>query len=360
MGNDGNRRLNTVISAINTSKQVVKVLIEFFGIDGKPLSLPFANANGGFAGEFAWAAGDLDPGVEAGPSLLFHSEAAKFGWARISFDTPGALVVSTFVTTQEFSRLGVFVHKSGVPVFSPVEIGIENSPSSKLTWLGIVNPGDQGMELALTARRSDGTTACEARLEVGPGQMIWKTAQSLVPCQRTGSPNYTLHIEPLDGDAIIQSYYDYGNLLYAAAPVHDVTPEEVEAMSAERLTAAVTSAAAATVCRPTFDPNGLRLTSEEQVFEVTVDFSGCNSEQMWILRKATSGSTWFSLLDGQNREVASITGTGTATFRIKVDEAPACRYSGSRKGTIYLSNYTKGKAGTIIAIYQFTQPIPKL
>jgi len=91
-----------------------------------------------------------------------------------------------------------------------------------------------------------------------------------------------------------------------------------------------------------------------------MDFSRCNPDQTWILRKATSGSTWFTLVDERGRSVASITGKGSVTFTIKIDAAAARRYSGTRTGSVYLSSFSNGRAGITIALYQFTQPIPKL
>jgi len=168
---------------------------------------------------------------------------------------PGALAVSSFYSSQDFTRTGLVVHKSSDPVLGPVEIGIENSPATKSTWLSIVNPGDDTLELALTARRGDGSKACDTKIKINPGQMIWKTAQSLMPCQRAGSPNYTLHIDPLDGEAVIHAYYDYGNLLFATAPVHEVIAEEVESpMGQAAVTKSAVREASSAPCRPVFDP----------------------------------------------------------------------------------------------------------
>jgi hypothetical protein len=225
-GVSGSQRYHTVLSLVNSSGREISVLAEFFALDGSPLSLPFHDQNGAFSGFYASASGTLPAGVAAGPSLMQSFNALQAGWVRITTDTPNGLFADSFVSVQDTFRTGVFVHSGSRTVSYPVEIGIENSPSSKKTWIGIVNPTSNPVRVALTPRTNTGSNACATfTVLLPPGQEIWRTAQSLVTCVPSGAPAYTLRLEPLDGEVVVQAYYDYANLLYATAPVHEVAAD---------------------------------------------------------------------------------------------------------------------------------------
>ena len=89
-----------------------------------------------------------------------------------------------------------------------------------------MNPTDAPVKVALTPRQLDGAGACSPiQMVLKPGQQVWRTAQSMVSCIRPGAPNYTLNIKGVDGAVLVQSYYDYGNFIYATSPVLDVLPQ---------------------------------------------------------------------------------------------------------------------------------------
>jgi len=364
IGTENGRRYVPAISAINTSDQPVEVMFEIFGADGKPMMVPFRDANGRLSGTSSTAYGTIPPGAEAGPSLATDlNDRVRFGWIRISSDQPEALRFSNFMTVVEGTRWGVFTQPSVLPSFLPREIGIENSPSSKQTWISIVNPSEESVSLELTARRGDGTSPCKAlALKLGPGQQIWKTAQSLMAsCIRSGMPNYTLHVEAIDGEVVTQAYYDYGNLIFATAIVHEIDSLGVDngMNQAENVAKEISLApqAAVKTCAPRLDPMKPKLSSSNQEFVLSIDFGECNPEQKWLLK---ASAKWFTVVDDQSREVAALAGSGDARVTIQVDAADPRRSGGNRYGYLYVYAFENGRQGKLLARYSFSQPVLKL
>lgn len=281
MGADGARRYVPAIAITNNSASSIDVVLEF-GRDGQPLLLPFKDSNGRIV-RYAGASGTVEPGNEVSPMLADIVETVRYGYLRVTSEAPESLAVKSFTTAIESTRFGVFSHPA---VFSsPLthQVGIENSPRTKQTILSIVNPTDEPVHLSLTPRRFDGRDACApVMIELAPGAQIWRSAQSLISCVRSGEDNYNLYIEPLDGEIAVQAYYDYGSLVFANAPVHQLEPTPVAEDMAKN--PAQAKAAVTATCVPTFDPLKPRLTSDEQTLEIDINFGDCNPDQTWVIQ----------------------------------------------------------------------------
>lgn len=356
MGIENLRRFNPAIAITNNGPAAVDLLVEFVGRDGKALNVAFRDENGRVV-RYAGASGTVEPGQDVSPWLAIDlAEPVRHGYVRITTDSPETIAVKGFTSAIEATRFGVFAHAAALPTSLPVQLGVENSPRTKQTILSLVNPGEDPLTLSLTPRRFNGEDACApVMMELAPGAQVQRSTQSLITCIKPGEDNYNLYIEPLDGEVVAQAYYDYGTLVYATAPVHELQPfEPIEKGSSFD---AKSRAAAIATCVPTFDPLKPRLTSDENTFDLELDFDKCDPDQTWLLK---ASSSWFYFVDSRGREVASLAGTGSATVTIRVNAAPGRRAGGNRYGYLYLHATASGRQGKRLTTYKFSQPIPRL
>lgn len=324
LGVDGLRRFHTEISVTNTLDQQVSVLVEMFGPDGKPLVLPFNNQSGSFAGYYNSAGGTLAPGETRNPLLMAVSSPLQLGWIRVTADVPGAIDTRTFVTALEATRMGAFIHQSSSKTSGPVDIGVENGPGPKQTMLAVVNPADEPVDLVLTARLANGEPACSpATISLQPRQQIWQSAQSLISCP-PGTPNYTLNVAPANGAVAVQSYYDYGNLFYHAAPVRAVMPP----VQTELVVRPDAAAAKAVDCTPALSPQTKGIGPAASLLRVDISFplaGSAKSSCQWNTGRILA--SWWAPLgidDSYSR--------GPGSVLIEVDEI--ARNISTRKGSL--------------------------
>lgn len=355
---EGARRYTTAVSIRNMGNEPVEMLLETLNAKGQPLNLPYSRSNGGLAGMYSFATGTVGPKADVSPMLTNTADVVKTGWARVTFPAGAPIAVSSYISIQDTSRGGVIVQKAAESTMDPIELGVENNQLSKFTWLNLVNPGDDPVLVALRARRADGSSICEDRVRVDAHGQVQQTTQRLVKCVKAASINYTLTIEPMDGEIAASSHYEYGPLVFANVPLFTAEPDaEEESLSASSKTA---PRAATSVCRPDFDPAKMRFGPDAQELEVEMSFENCSPGKSWILKKSSASATWFQIIDAKGRSVSAMTGVGTKSFTIRIDAAAAKKYSSVRTGYLYVNEYTGGRTGKVIASYSFSQTVPKL
>jgi hypothetical protein len=343
------------------------------------------------------------PVVPAGRTIAIPLADLPEGTATVRVDSAGTLIAGRYGGLPATTLAATTLHSPILPDWK-----------GPLT-VNFFNPGEEPADLAISMRDEEGVSALWRSIELAPGAsvsesldasndlrlMTFKSSGSVVmqavpapvfsqapstwsiPLEGGGTDLALFHLGETEASIRLEITDDDGSVL-------DLMDMTLAAHRAQRLSfhrlpegaaffklyadhpviamlapltpvieekAAVPQRSAAR-CKPDMSPLNPVLSSDAEELEVEINFEECDPNQSWIIRTGT-GANWYWIIDSRDRKVASLTGRGSTTIRLRIDSATPAKYAGYRTGRFYLNESINGRAGTTLATYSFRQPVPK-